>query len=105
MNNNDPLDYKDAICNNIDMWLKTKSEDTIKSFRERLGVSRQSIQRWRKHVCIPDVFLLPKIAEIFDMTLDELFGIQSRNEKKLTDKYRNDEKFRSMVDLMLDYFA
>lgn len=101
------LDCKKAICNNIDMWLKTKNEDTIRSFTERLGVSRQSVQRWRKHICIPDIQLIPKICEITNMSLDELFGISSNsdNERTLIDKYRKDEKFRNIIDSMLDYFT
>ena len=41
------------------------------------------------------------------MSLDELFGISSNsdNERTLIDKYRKDEKFRNMIDSILDYFA
>ena len=39
-----------------------------------LGVSNQAVSKWEADQCCPDVMLLPKIADIFGMTLDELFG-------------------------------
>ena len=39
-----------------------------------LGVSSQSISKWENGFTMPDIMLLPVIADIFEVTLDELFG-------------------------------
>ena len=42
----------------------------------RLGVSAQSISKWENSVSMPDVCLLPSIAEILGTSIDELFGMK-----------------------------
>jgi len=44
---------------------------------EMLGVSAQSVSRWETDICYPDVELLPVIANCFDVTLDELMGMDA----------------------------
>ena len=41
---------------------------------ERLGVSNQAISKWEKGMTMPDIMLLPELAKIFGVTIDELFG-------------------------------
>ncbi|MBD5103301.1 MAG: helix-turn-helix transcriptional regulator [Ruminococcaceae bacterium] len=40
----------------------------------RLGVTNQAVSKWENDICCPDIQLLPKIAEIFDVSIDSLFG-------------------------------
>lgn len=40
---------------------------------ERLGVSAQSISRWETSATFPDVMLLPEIARLFGVLVDDLF--------------------------------
>ncbi len=37
-----------------------------------LGVSPQAVSKWENQMSCPDLLLLPKIAEQFDITIDEL---------------------------------
>lgn len=39
-----------------------------------IGVSTQSVSKWENNTNMPDIMLLPVIAEIFGVTIDELFG-------------------------------
>ena len=39
-----------------------------------LGVSPQAVSRWETGGALPDVSMLPVIADFFDVTLDELMG-------------------------------
>ncbi len=48
---------------------------TQKELAERLGVSTQAVSKWEQQLSCPDVLLLPKLAKIFRITIDELFGI------------------------------
>lgn len=39
-----------------------------------LGVSPQTISKWETSTTMPDIMLLPLIADTFEVTIDELFG-------------------------------
>jgi len=39
-----------------------------------LGISNQAVSKWETDQSCPDIELLPRIADIFEITLDELFG-------------------------------
>lgn len=41
-----------------------------------LGVSFQSVSKWETGTTMPDITLLPSIAEYFNITIDELLGIR-----------------------------
>ena len=40
----------------------------------RLGVTAQAVSKWERRVACPDIMLLPAIADLFGITLDELFA-------------------------------
>lgn len=42
---------------------------------EKLGVSPQAVSKWENDQSCPDVSLLPKLAEIFGITTDQLLGV------------------------------
>ena len=46
---------------------------------ERLGVTAQAVSKWENDQACPDITMLPKLAEIFGITTDELLGISSDN--------------------------
>lgn len=39
----------------------------------RLGVSAQAVSKWERQLSCPDVSLLPAMADIFGVSIDELF--------------------------------
>ena len=41
---------------------------------EQLDVSPQAVSKWENDISCPDILLLPRIADLFCITLDELFG-------------------------------
>ena len=47
------------------------TQDTL---AQLLGVTNQAVSKWESDQCCPDVMLLPKLADIFGITMDELFG-------------------------------
>ena len=55
--------------------MRKKAGFTQEQLASRLGVSAQSISKWENEVSMPDITLLPLIAEIFGITIDELFDI------------------------------
>ncbi len=38
-----------------------------------LGVTNQTVSKWESETSMPDVMLLPRIADALDITLDDLF--------------------------------
>ena len=41
---------------------------------QQLGVTNQAVSKWESDQSCPDILLLPKLADIFGITIDELFG-------------------------------
>lgn len=59
--------------------------NTITNYRKKLGITQeqlaqklevtnQAVSKWETDQCCPDTMLLPKIADVFGITIDELFG-------------------------------
>lgn len=63
-----------------------------------IGISCQAISKWEQQVCCPDILCLPKLANIFGITIDELFGTSRERETvyELTDElpWADDGKLR-----------
>ena len=47
---------------------------TQRALADRLGVTVQAVSKWETSKCCPDIQLLPELAKIFDITVDELLG-------------------------------
>ena len=47
---------------------------TQESLAQQLAVTNQAVSKWEGDQCCPDVMLLPRLADIFGITIDELFG-------------------------------
>lgn len=48
------------------------TQDTL---AEQLGITAQAVSKWENEQSCPDITMLPKLAEIFACTTDELLGI------------------------------
>ena len=66
-------DYSVILSENIARLRKEKGL-TQGALAKHLSVSFQAISKWENKQSSPDVLLLPKLAEIFGVTIDELFG-------------------------------
>lgn len=47
-----------------------------------IGVSPQAISKWENNATMPDITLLPIIADTLGVTIDELFGIRRKVQEK-----------------------
>ena len=54
--------------------LRKNKNMTQEELAEILQVSSQSVSKWENHLSVPDVAMLPIIARLFGITMDELFG-------------------------------
>ena len=46
---------------------------TQKKVSEQLNVSIQAVSKWEKGLTCPDIMLLPRLADLFGVKIDDLF--------------------------------
>jgi len=65
--------------------LRKNADMTQSELADRINVTRQAISRYEKGYCFPDVSVLVLLAEIFDVTIDELInsGEPTKGETKI----------------------
>ncbi len=54
-------------------YLRRTTGMTQEMLAYRLGVSSQAVSKWERQLSCPDVSLLPVIADVFEVSIDELF--------------------------------
>lgn len=47
---------------------------TQDALAQKLEVTNQAVSKWESDQCCPDINLLPRLADVFGITIDELFG-------------------------------
>lgn len=62
-----------TLCKNI-AALRKGAGMTQEALATRLGLTYQAISKWENGLSCPDVQLLPQIADIFNTSIDALFG-------------------------------
>ena len=58
---------------------------TQEGLAQKLGVTNQAVSKWESGQSCPDIALLPALADIFGITIDQLFG---REPKAVSDPAR-----------------
>lgn len=69
-----------SIGKNIAKYRKAKGL-TQEELGAKLGVTNQAVSKWESEVSMPDVMLLPEIANALNISLDDLYGIAKEPEK------------------------
>lgn len=67
---------------------------------EKMGVTDKAVSKWERDLSFPDVSSIPKLAEIFDVSVDELMQVKSDRKESSTSK-----KINEIVDLALKGIA
>lgn len=74
--------------------LRKQSGFTQDYVAEKLGVSAQAVSKWENDIACPDIMTLPNIAELYGISIDELFkndDIQSNVKHEKTEKVNENE--------------
>jgi len=66
---------KDLIIGLKIAYYRKLSGLTQEELAEKVGVSAQAVSKWEQQISCPDIMLLPALANIFSITIDELFGM------------------------------
>lgn len=68
---------------------------------EKLNVTAQAVSKWENDISCPDIMLLPKIAQMLSVTVDELLSDQPKKSVELVPE----EKRKSIDDLVLRIYV
>lgn len=82
--------------------LRKQSGFTQDYVAEKLGVSAQAVSKWENDIACPDIMTLPNIANLYGISIDELFKneeVKSNVKFEKTEKLNENELiFRVYVD-------
>ncbi len=62
--------------------LRKENEMTQLDLAEKMGVTDKAVSKWERDLSCPDVNTLPKLAEVFGISVDELMQIKAQSEEK-----------------------
>lgn len=82
--------------------LRVRAGLTQEQLAERLGLSAQAVSKWETASAMPDITLLPLIAEQFGVSIDELFDL-TREQKLRRIENRMDCEAELPADVFRDY--
>lgn len=92
--------------------LRIQRKLTQEKLADFFGVTFQTISKWERGESYPDITLLPKIATFFNISIDDLLGVnQAKNEETISnfiyeyDNYYNDsdKKHTSILEMIEKY--
>ena len=73
---------------------------TQEELAEYTGVSSRAVSRWENSVTFPDITLLPILANIFEITVDELLDVDVyKKEQDISQIFEENEKYKRQVKL------
>ena len=69
---------------------------------EMLGVSNKTISNWENEVSYPDLSLIPVIADMFNVTSDELLRGEKNNKNVQVDNKPNEQYIEAKTNKIKD---
>ncbi len=66
--------------------LRKQRKLTQEEMADHLGVTKASVSKWENGLSLPDILLLPQIASLFDVSVDELIGYTPQLSKEQIQK-------------------
>ena len=82
--------------------LRFKAGLTQDQLAQKLGIGPQSVSKWENAVAMPDISTLPLLAEIFGVTIDDLFDLSAEQRLNRIENSLDIEK-ELPQDLYRDY--
>ena len=82
--------------------LRFKAGLTQEQLADRLGISPQSVSKWENAVAMPDISTLPLLAEVFGVTIDDLFDLTAEQRFNRIE-HRMDIEDELPQDVFLEY--
>jgi len=70
-----------AISKNL-RRLRLEKGITQEELAELIGVTGQAVSKWETALCLPDIALMPALADLFRVSIDQLFGYDRRERER-----------------------
>lgn len=64
--------------------LRKENGMTQLDLAEKMGVTDKAVSKWERDLSFPDVSSIPKLAEIFDLSVDELMQVKTNTRENST---------------------
>lgn len=77
--------------------LRKEKNFTQEEIALKLNISAQAVSKWENDISMPDISILTSIADIFDITLDELLGREKKQDVILV----NEEEKKDINKMVL----
>lgn len=92
--------------------LRLAAEMTQEQLAESLSVSPQTVSRWETGFSYPDLGLLPTIAALFEVSVDELLGVDPAGKREQIEKilresrrFNNEGNFKERIAFLREKLA
>ena len=59
--------------------LRKRAVMTQEQLADKLGVTRQTVSKWKNNMSVPDADILSEMADVFDVSVSELLGYGANN--------------------------
>ena len=86
--------------------LRKRNHITQSQLAEQVGVSAAAVSKWESGISLPDITLLPKIAQYLNTTIDSLFdthqSLSIEDVQKIEDDYRKQFEIKEVQTVMQD---
>lgn len=90
-----------VIGDNIAKWRKEQGI-TQDQLAEKLSVSAQAVSKWENGVSLPDITLLPQLASLFKVTLDQLFSREVEPETQYVKPENRKDPDKMLLKIVVD---
>ena len=70
--------------------LRKEKDMTQEQLAEYVNISPQSVSKWETNLTLPDITIIPMLANIFDVSADVLLGIDISQKKAHIEKIQNE---------------
>ncbi len=67
--------------------LRKEKHMTQEQLADAVGISFQAVSKWENNIALPDITLVPLLANVFEVTIDELFDYKNAEIQKEIEGY------------------
>ena len=93
----DLKEFKEVVAQNI-YYLRSENHLTQYELGEKLNYSDKAISKWERAEGLPDAFVLKRISELFDVSVDYLLNEHTEQDRRVDTKpIRNTKQLISLI--------
>lgn len=82
--------------------LRKSKNMTQEDLASKVNVSPQAVSKWETDMASPDITLLSKLADIFDITIDELLGREVKKEVTIINEESKKDYKKRVLRILVD---